>query len=57
MLYRKAHPIPPCSRRLRAPPAHGDFLALNPPAPGRTSNKIGINPAFGGSSGIFTGAE
>eukprot|EP00286_Rhodomonas_abbreviata_P028307 CAMPEP_0181291976 /NCGR_PEP_ID=MMETSP1101-20121128/2256_1 /TAXON_ID=46948 /ORGANISM="Rhodomonas abbreviata, Strain Caron Lab Isolate" /LENGTH=175 /DNA_ID=CAMNT_0023396407 /DNA_START=40 /DNA_END=567 /DNA_ORIENTATION=- len=23
----------------------------------KTSNKIGINPAFGGSSGVFTGAE
>ena len=23
----------------------------------RTSNKIGINPGYGGSSGIFTGAK
>jgi hypothetical protein len=23
----------------------------------KTSNKIGINPGYGGSSGVFTGAE
>jgi len=23
----------------------------------KTSNKIGINPGFGGSSGVFTGAK